>query len=582
MDLNAGLIDQRVNSTVGPIKSTLIERLGSQSAKDAHKLKSAAFTLLCLQALLSVDEESALDCLTDGSQDVGVDALHIGDVVDGEFVVTLVQSKYSKSLDGNSGYPANAIVRIISTVRSIFDPEADLHAHSRLEQLVTEVRSLILDGHIPEVRVLLCNNGKSWEQNGENEISGSGLTSKRVSFHHINHDKLIELFQKRKSIDSHLKLSGKAFVDDFDYRRVLVGRLPVTQIKTLFDAHGDTLLDRNIRRYLGLKDNRVNVGIHGTLIDPSKRGNFYFFNNGITAVCSKFSHNALQADNWEVHVRGLQIVNGGQTCKTIQRTLQEDSSVDYSRTFVLLRLYELSADDDHLVNSITFATNSQNPVDLTDLRSNDAVQERLALGLRDLGFEYKRKRDDQVVSGPDVITSSVAAEAVMAVWKRRPNAAKFRRSKLFSDFYDEVFSADLQASHVVLSVLAFRLVESERKRPKKERPRYVPYASHFLAMVVGDLLLQELGLDRDQVTHLNLADLRSTFDKEKGKLYTKAVARVGAALRRLGVKADTPLPRIAAQFRRGDLLEPLQKALAQIPLLRTRKRSADSVTIGPT
>jgi hypothetical protein len=573
MDLNAGLIDQRVNSTVLRIKDELITQLGAQAGKDGHKLKSAAFTLLCIQALLSIDEESALDCLTDASQDVGIDALHIGDVVDGEFVVTLIQSKYSKSLDGANGYPANSIVRVISTVRSIFDPRADLHLHARLEELVTEVRSLILDGHIPDVRVLLCNNGKIWEKNGEHEIHASDLTSKRVSFYHINHEKLVELFQKRKSIDSHLKLSGKSFVDDFDYRRVLVGRLPVTQIKTLFDTHGDTLLDRNIRRYLGLKDNRVNIGIHETLINEARRGNFYFFNNGITAVCSKFSHNALQADNWEVHVRGLQIVNGGQTCKTIQRTLQEDSEADYSRTFVLLRLYELSAEDDHLVNSITFATNSQNPVDLTDLRSNDVVQERLAIGLRDLGFEYKKKRDDQAVSGPDVITSSVAAEAVMAVWKRRPNAAKFRRSKLFSDFYDDVFSLDLQASHVVLSVLAFRLVESERKRPKKERPRYVPYASHFLAMVVGDLLLQEAALTRDQVTHLNLPSLRSVFDRDKGKLYNKAVGRVGAALRRIGVKTDTPLPRIAAQFRRGDLLEPLQNALAQLSPPRKRHRS---------
>jgi len=54
----------------------------------------------------------------------------------------------------------------------------------------------------------------------------------------------------------------------------------------------------------------------------------------------------------------------------------------------------------------------------------------------------------------------------MAVWQRKPHAAKFRRSKLFSDFYQEVFSDGLQPAHVLLSVLAFRMVENERKRPK--------------------------------------------------------------------------------------------------------------------
>jgi AIPR protein len=286
------------------------------------------------------------------------------------------------------------------------------------------------------------------------------------------------------------------------------------------------------------------------------------FNNGITAICTKFLHNALQAENWEVTIKGLQIVNGGQTCKTIQRTLEDYPENDYSKTFVLLRLCELSADDDSLINNITFATNSQNPVDLTDLRSNEPIQETLAIALKDLGYEYKRKRDEQTSTSPDVITSSVAAEAVMAVWKRKPNAAKFRRSRLFSELYDEVFSPDLQASHVILSVLAFRMVESERKRRGVKRAKFVPYGSHFLAMVVGDLLLEKAELTRDQVTHTNIGELRESFEKNKTKLYNDAVKRVSKALKGLGIKEDTPLPRVAAQFRRGDLLEPLQKVLS--------------------
>lgn len=175
------------------------------------------------------------------------------------------------------------------------------------------------------------------------------------------------------------------------------------------------------------------------------RESLYFFNNGITATCTKFTHNELQKRNQSLKVEGLQIVNGGQTSKTIQRRLLDDPAGDYSASSVLLRLYELASPEDVLVNNITYATNSQNPVDLADLRSNDRVQDRLALGLRELAFEYKRKRDDST-PGPDTITALVAAESVMAVWRRKPHAAKFRRSKLFGELYDEIFSLDFGPS----------------------------------------------------------------------------------------------------------------------------------------
>jgi hypothetical protein len=575
VDPNAGLVDQRVRAFVDRAREQLAEKLQTSANGDEHRLKSAAFAVLCLQAWLSLDEEAAIDALTDGGQDIGVDALHIGDVVDGEFVVTVLQSKYSKSLEAKAGYPGNSIVRVVNTVRVLFDPAAAVAANSRLEELVAEVRGLILDGNIPEVRVLLCNNGKRWEANGEADITSSGLPSNRVTFSHLNHDKLIELLQRKKSVDAHLRLSGKAIVDDFDHRRVLVGRLPVSEVKALFDGSGDGLLDRNIRRYLGLRDNRVNLEIHRTLTDPKRRGNFYFFNNGITAVCQKFTHNALQGENWEVHVKGLQIVNGGQTSKTIQTTIDRNPS-DYTKTYVLLRLYELSSDDDGLVDNITFATNSQNPVDLTDLRSNDPVQERLALALRDLGFEYKRKRDDQNVTTADTITAAVAAEAVMAVWRKRPHAAKFRRSRLFSDFYDEIFSEDLQAAHVILSVLVFRIIENERKRPRQRRPRFVQYASHFLAMIAGELLLQRAGVDREEVDHTTLVRLREALEADRAAIYSQAIRHLEVVLKRLGVDEGTPLQRVAAQFRRGDLLDPLQDELTKLARRKTETRKPSS------
>ena len=67
-------------------------------------------------------------------------------------------------------------------------------------------------------------------------------------------------FNGAKRVDTTLTLSGQAIVEDMNYMRVLVGRVSVQEIHRMFNDHGDKLLERNIRRYLGLHTNRVNTG----------------------------------------------------------------------------------------------------------------------------------------------------------------------------------------------------------------------------------------------------------------------------------------------------------------------------------
>jgi hypothetical protein len=43
----------------------------------------------------------------------------------------------------------------------------------------------------------------------------------------------------------------------------------VVEIASLFSKHGDNLLERNIRKYLGLNKNRINNNIKETLLGDS-------------------------------------------------------------------------------------------------------------------------------------------------------------------------------------------------------------------------------------------------------------------------------------------------------------------------
>jgi hypothetical protein len=272
MDINASIIDQRVRGIATSHASVL--------EGDEDKRRSAAFVLLCIKTVLDFDDDEALECLTDGGQDAGIDGIHVGDVQDGELTVTLFQGKYKRDLEGQAGYPANAIQKVISTVTALFDPDRPIMLHQKLEVQVEDARSRVRDGHIPTVRVILCNNGKVWGPDGQQLIDN--FASAQVSWEHVNHERLVQLLKKRAPVNDTLQLKGRAVVEDFNYRRVLIGKVPVEEIRALFDRHGDLLLERNIRRYLGLHENRVNVGIRNTLLTSGKRPNFYFYNNGIT------------------------------------------------------------------------------------------------------------------------------------------------------------------------------------------------------------------------------------------------------------------------------------------------------------
>ncbi|MFO7564109.1 MAG: AIPR family protein [Enhygromyxa sp.] len=557
MDVNAAIIDARVNALMEELRERVQDELEIRG--DEAKLRSVAFVFLCVSTLLDLDFDVAFDCLVVGSRDFGVDAIHISEERDGEFTATLVQGKYSRKLDGSSGFPATAIEKLAAAVRHLFNPSSTLQAiNSRLNARVEEVRSMIRDGYIPQVRVIACNNGKIWEADGAETIELAGLGD-QVTWEYVNHEHLVKILQATKPVNDRLQLTGKALVEDMNFSRVLVGRVSVEEIAQLVGRHGERLLERNIRRYLGLHGNRVNEGIQSTL-ESDERQNFYFYNNGITLTCDKFSYNALQSDQYLVQIENLQIINGGQTCMTIYRTLaqpQQELPTSPPPASVLVRLYQLPSDNGELVRRITYATNSQNPVDLRDLRANDERQQRLELDIQQLGYSYRRKRTSHS-SRPTDITSGAAAEAVLAVWRRRPHQAKFFSREHFGKLYDLTFSEDLSGAEVIVAVLLYRIAENRRRRPRPEDPNYVRYASAFVAMQMGRYLLAALGTP-DKIDHRELTRAQGEIEA-KGELYFERSLRdIDQALRDLYGDRDISLQQLAATFRRGDLIDRLEK-----------------------
>jgi AIPR protein len=555
MNINASIIDQRLASVVNDIRQKAVEELRMQ---DDGRIKSLAFVYLCVKTILDLEDDEAFDCLTEGGGDFGVDAMHISEEYDGEFTVSLFQAKYKNKLEGDSNFPQEGIESLINAIQYLFNPAAQLkHINQRLLAKVEEARSLIRDGYIPQVRALACNNGIKWNAATQEAIERTGFGN-QVTWEHVNHDRLVKILQSSKPVKDSLQLSGKAIVEDMEFSRVLVGRISVTEIAALIERHGERLLERNIRRYLGLQGNRVNEGIRDTLTSDEKN-NFYFYNNGITLTCESFSYNALQDGNYQVRVENLQIINGGQTCLTIFKTLREPNLLhQITQAYVLLRLYQLPHENDGLVQRITYATNSQNPVDLKDLRANDERQQRLEIDIQQLGFNYRRKRSDSSTRPTD-ITSGVAAEAILSVWREKPHQAKFFSREHFGKLYDAIFTDQLSGSQVVIAVQLYRIAENRRKRPDPHDPEVVRYASCFIAMQMGRRLLADLNIQMKDISHQNFKSAQHLIESNSEIYFDASVQDIQQALQDLYGEQEISLQQLSATFRRGDLITNLSK-----------------------
>jgi hypothetical protein len=222
-----------------------------------------------------------------------------------------------------------------------------------------------------------------------------------------------------------------------------------------------------------------------------------------------------------------------------------------------VRIYKLPKDNEDIVLQITQATNSQNPVDLKDLRSNDEKQLGLDNSIQALGFSYRRKRMEGAPKSTD-ITSGTAAEAILAVWRTAPHQAKFLTREHFGKLYDIVFTNTLNGAQTIAAVLLYRIAENHRRRPIEGDPLFVRYASCFIAMQMGRRLLKDLKVGLDGLDHRIFTQAKTLIERQGEDYFAVAVQNVEQALDELYGSQPVSMQQLSATFRRGDLISRLQ------------------------
>jgi hypothetical protein len=524
------------------------------SDSDRRRGLSKAFALLCVMQLLEVDEESAVDAVVDGQNDMGIDAIWVEEPQSEYFNVHLFQTKYTDDLDKDKGFPENEVVKIINSLRMLLRKNI-FNINDSLDVQLSLVKSHIDEFNIPNFTIYLANNGHGLSHNAQAHIDAflaeSPENVKRYRFKYVNHVDIFRATERAEPVNCALEFAG-GFVDEaINYKRAFVGKVQVTQIAELLNKHDDQLLGRNVRDFLGFR-RAVNEGIKDTLENPLKCKDFYFLNNGITFVCQKLDY-AQGANGARARLSNAQIINGGQTSRTIQSVVAESPGTDFSQTFVLVRAYQVDMDDEgDFIHDITTATNSQNAIFARDLHANDPVQRRLEVGLKHYSVRYLRRRDHRRAK-PEDIRMEVAAECLVTVLLHKPVDAKYRKSLHFTqEFYPEIFDEKRITPELVLFVVSlFKRIESARKHASAEvlqRFPFIPMASHFVLLVMHPILTANVW-----VTSSNVKDLIADLDSSAfAKAYESALQLISEQIQARTTQEQVTDALIIAQMFRNE------------------------------
>lgn len=228
---------------------------------------------------------------------------------------------------------------------------------------------------LDQIRIFVLTDGKTKSKRfTPKEISGKLIQLEVLDierlFNHLSAGKPKDeiVFNLVESYGSSLPC---VFIPDEnnEYEYALTA-IPGDMLRFLYEKYGDQLLETNVRSFLSQRG-KVNKGIRDTIVsDPSR---FMAYNNGVVMVVDELS---LERTNdgsvglaW---MKGIQIVNGGQTTASLFFTKRKLKDVNLEKVKVAAKIIVIKDEDESevLISQISKYANSQNVVRQADLSSN--------------------------------------------------------------------------------------------------------------------------------------------------------------------------------------------------------------------
>lgn len=465
--------------------------------------ESRAFVAWLLLQVVGVGEDELLDCVVDGPDDKGIDAIYISE--EGRKLV-VVQAKRPANTKRNLA--TVDIVKTLNGVDWLLNGDLADADNQAFKARAEEFRDVFVS-LFPPVEIAFACTCQGPAKDGIAEIQKFlqkwNTLDETFSIEVYDLNRIFEVYT-RKLTQTSPNLIRLDFVDP-PYEHAsgntnsVVGTIQGSALADLFSTFGNAIFEANIRSFLG--NVKINKSIINTARAVEEAPKFWFYNNGVTFVCDSLRYRSAK-DVSKVELTNAQIVNGCQTVNCLYLASRTGALSDDVE--VLVRIIEKP--DPAFMREITLHTNSQNAVRAADLVGRDPIQLQLKDDFERMGYYYETRRGEFNAQYPDrdgrvkafgedykskVIKLHSAAQSYAAFYSQIPVIAKKNTTYLFlanadGGRYEDIFNSETTAGKLLgASRLMNRITERRRRLTREEGSpdsqlgaKWVPHADHFI------------------------------------------------------------------------------------------------------
>ena len=339
------------------------------------------------------EPDEAAQCVVDGGQDLGIDAIAFDDV---EKCCWLFQSKIQYSGHGSMAW--SDMLKFLEGFDAIASDQLE-GANRRILALAPAINRAVME---PGWRFALVLASTSVQPLGDESVKevesrlayqdpgNSGtFTFTLFSLNAVSESLEHALDSAKIDLEIELHNWGCVATPFTSY----YGQVSLDAV-TKWRKHGQPLFSKNLRGFM--KSSQVSESISRTLGSQSEL--FWYFNNGATMLCQKIerrgpysSHESRERGFFQCY--GVSIVNGAQTIGTIWDQPGDGESLD-PNGMMPLRLISLEKAPSDFAEHVTKATNTQKNILARDFATLDPVQRRIAREFQMEGRVYVYRQGD--------------------------------------------------------------------------------------------------------------------------------------------------------------------------------------------
>lgn len=440
-----------------------------------------------------IDTEFSKTVFGEKNNDLGIDAVNINE---DEKIIQLFNFKFREKFNKDKGQALGDMVDCVKFFLAIENQNSEITSSFTYEKIKT-INEKLNSADTWEFELFMVSNDNR-ALDLDNSTVDNFKNSYDMEVRTITLDDLVSYISELpKDLSASFSVDNTSVmtyeVDELSSSKSYLVKLPLAELiritcqdKKLRQSSGDysklqdqelemTLLFDNVRGYLGEKT-KFNKNIINTLKnEPNK---FFMFNNGLTITAKNIKARYVNGKKrFECDIEGFQIVNGGQTLRTIYEFCKsyydEEKLVNAE---ILIRLFQTESDI-QLTNNIAEYTNSQNAISSKDLKSISNLQIKLETFLRTKDILYVRKTGDIGYNNKEYkyrISMEKVAQ-ILYTYNGFPDRATNQKKALFEKYYDEIFYESLDFDEVVRLVNSYFEIESEYNNIRKSEGTHQKY-----------------------------------------------------------------------------------------------------------